>query len=93
MYYLLKLYGVSEIKEYVMLCTIIVLFFSIDASETDCLAKMVNDSVKGNCKMKKVLIEGILQLRLKYNHIRESLTIIHVCIDGLTYTFPRQAHP
>jgi len=39
-------------------------FCSIDASSTDCLAKYVNDSVCGNCKMKKVKVQGVDHLCL-----------------------------
>ena len=42
------------------------LTFSIDASRTDCLAKMVNDQIpsKTNCKMKKMVLDGKPRLLL-----------------------------
>lgn len=34
------------------------IFCSIDASEIDSFAKSVNDTVHGNCKMKKLKVDG-----------------------------------
>ena len=36
----------------------------MDATNTNCLAKYVNDSPNGNCVMKKILVDNILFLYL-----------------------------
>lgn len=34
------------------------IFYSIDGSKSNCMARMVNDSKSGNCVMKKILVGG-----------------------------------